>query len=351
MKLPKTDHAGFLLLVTVVLVGLLALEGAYRLAFKDEISSGVTWEDEKDGSGFSLRADREGRHILTHAPFNDTYEAVKPPGVFRIIFIGDSMTEGGAVPPELRFTTLLESWLNEQNPPGAYSSYEVLNFGVPGYNIEQIADVFYEAQAFSPDLVIYNYYVNDADHVELRRGRGGRQELVTYRQSVPYLFSFPGNGTLLRYSVAYRLLNRAGVILLHRLRPHSPVREYDMASERFRDMLHQMIRAAGDDGIGFAVMLAPLLDNTQIDIDYFEDDVITASCVSGLKLWDVSRELSREYQAEELRINDTDSHPNEKGHAAIAESLKPYFERYILNEAAIAQLVPSEFSGQPCEIV
>lgn len=86
------------------------------------------------------------------------FSVEKPPGVFRIAVVGDSMTFGWKVPLEDSFPKRLESMLNERGP----RRYEVLNFGVPGYNTSQEAEVVREkALAFHPDLLIVFYVGND----------------------------------------------------------------------------------------------------------------------------------------------------------------------------------------------
>lgn len=84
----------------------------------------------------------------------------KAPGVFRIACIGDSIAFGMGTPRE-PFSEQLEARLNKDRAAGA-PTFEVLNFGVPGYHIGQVAAMLVErVPAFDPDLVLYLYCLND----------------------------------------------------------------------------------------------------------------------------------------------------------------------------------------------
>jgi hypothetical protein len=76
----------------------------------------------------------------------------------------DSYTLGVGVEFDDIFSKRLERRLNGRGP------YEVINFGVNGYNTAQELATFREvAAAFHPDLVIVAYVLNDADP-EIRFG-------------------------------------------------------------------------------------------------------------------------------------------------------------------------------------
>lgn len=85
----------------------------------------------------------------------------KPSNVFRIAVIGDSVTFGFRVPQTETYSRRLENLLNLAAQPGA-PSFEVINFGVTGYNITQIAEQLRtRVLRYAPDLVVYGYVLND----------------------------------------------------------------------------------------------------------------------------------------------------------------------------------------------
>ena len=91
----------------------------------------------------------------------------KPPGTFRIACIGDSITYGHGVGRAVAYPAQLEAILNR---PQGSTAYEVLNFGVTGYDITQsVQNLRVRALPYEPDLVIYQYCLNDAETFSVER--------------------------------------------------------------------------------------------------------------------------------------------------------------------------------------
>jgi lysophospholipase L1-like esterase len=83
----------------------------------------------------------------------------KPAGVRRIAVLGDSIAFGYWVADEQGFARQLEQLLAGRS--GA-ERVEVLNFGVPGYNLEQELEALRsKALVFEPDLVVVLFCLND----------------------------------------------------------------------------------------------------------------------------------------------------------------------------------------------
>jgi len=84
----------------------------------------------------------------------------KPQGVFRIAAAGDSNLFGWGVPTEARSTTLLENFLNSSMTSGTQTTsgtirFEVLNFGVIGYNTVLEAEQFRSVVLpYQPDVYL-----------------------------------------------------------------------------------------------------------------------------------------------------------------------------------------------------
>jgi hypothetical protein len=89
------------------------------------------------------------------------YDLAKPPGTFRILVLGDSVTFGHGSHFETTYPYLLEQRLEEWRPS---TNWQVWNLGVPGYNTRQELRYLQEVGAtFEPDLVIVGFYPNDFD--------------------------------------------------------------------------------------------------------------------------------------------------------------------------------------------
>jgi lysophospholipase L1-like esterase len=87
----------------------------------------------------------------------------KPAGVRRVAVLGDSIAFGYWVGEKDGFPRQLEALLNEARGAGRV---EVLNFGVPGYNLDQeIEALRAKALAFSPDVVVVAFCLNDLEGI------------------------------------------------------------------------------------------------------------------------------------------------------------------------------------------
>jgi hypothetical protein len=112
---------------------------------------------------------------------DNEYSRRKEPGTFRIVGVGDSSLFGWGVPIEDSGLKVLERRLNEKS--GA-RKFEVINFGVPGYNTAMESETFVRrCLEYAPDLVLLNFNTNDYDVPEFMRRPN---DLTTLRTS--YLF-------------------------------------------------------------------------------------------------------------------------------------------------------------------
>lgn len=86
------------------------------------------------------------------------------PNVYRIAAAGDSFTFGwGVETTDGIYTSLLEDQLNAAGRPGA-PQFDVLNFGVAGYNaLEEAAVIEHKAMSWNPDLIVIGYFLNDPE--------------------------------------------------------------------------------------------------------------------------------------------------------------------------------------------
>jgi hypothetical protein len=93
------------------------------------------------------------------------YPLQKPPGVYRILMLGDSTTFGWGVSLNDTTAKILERELNSQNIPG-YSRFEVLNSGVGNYDtVQEVTYYKTRGRDFHPDLVVLGYFINDPEPV------------------------------------------------------------------------------------------------------------------------------------------------------------------------------------------
>lgn len=131
------------------------------------------------------------------------YSPEKPPGVFRILVVGDSFTQGAGVPFGDSYPKRLERALNFYGDPGK-TLYQVLNAGVSQRSTpEEVRTVKRLAKRFDPDLIIVGYCLNDAEDWA---DRAGIEALRT--RSFGSWFKHPRGvrGLLYRHSAVIRLV-------------------------------------------------------------------------------------------------------------------------------------------------
>jgi len=103
----------------------------------------------------------DGRHRINSAGFRDRETPPrKPPDAVRIVAVGDSVTYGSGA-RETSYPEQLERLLREWNGARTHR-FEVLNLGVRGYNITQVAErLRVLGLRYEPDVVVYGYVLND----------------------------------------------------------------------------------------------------------------------------------------------------------------------------------------------
>jgi lysophospholipase L1-like esterase len=164
--------AGPLLLVLVsLLLTLAALEVAFRLAGVRvgtvQINRATVRRTDNPRLRFELRPGTSVRAEVLYRVNGEGLRGAettveKPAGVRRIAVLGDSIAFGYWVAEEDAFPRQLETMLNPVGATGA--RVEVLNFGVPGYNLDQeIEALRTKALGFSPDLVVLAFCLNDLE--------------------------------------------------------------------------------------------------------------------------------------------------------------------------------------------
>ena len=110
----------------------------------------------------------DGEHRINSLGMRDRERSLaKPPGVTRIAVIGDSIAFGHKAIQTKTLSAFLEDFLNRE-AIGSQTLFEVLNFGVTGYGIEQAMESLRaRALRFDPDIAIYLYCLNDPEPYSL----------------------------------------------------------------------------------------------------------------------------------------------------------------------------------------
>lgn len=176
------------------------------------------------------------------------YSRTVKPGVVRIAFLGDSETFGYSLKKEHTLPGCLERSLNSFSKE---KRYEVLNFGVPGYNTAQeFALLEKKAIHFNPSIVVMYYVFNDpmiANPVILMKG-GPLSHSYLYMAIVFMLKSFATLEDLYQQSASLEELYQR----LHNSEYFGTVRGQLRSMESFlRDRNIRFILLIAPEVIGF----------------------------------------------------------------------------------------------------
>jgi hypothetical protein len=196
-------------------------------------------------------ARRDGIRVSTAGTRGAEFAPAPAPGTLRIAVVGDSETFGAALAEATTLPAVLERAIGELAAAGAACTAEVLNFGFPGYNLEQVLHVATtRAVAAAADVVVYYYVLNDPITPGIDRVEDGaaldRSALVLlakwlYHSYVPSAYFYRSMDRDARLVDYYGELHRGA------------------AWVRVRDGLARASAALAARGVGFVVVIAPEL--------------------------------------------------------------------------------------------
>lgn len=227
------------------------------------------------------------------------YADGRPADTWRVAVLGPSNVMGWGVPDGATFEALLEEHLNREPLGAGYRRFELLNFGVPGYQPPQQIVNFERAMRLQPNVLFYV-----ATGRELRRSATYMAEVMNKGIDVPYpelraIVDRSGVKVGMDETAALRLLEPRGAELLAAVyqRIASQTRE---AGVRVVWVFLPGARAGSwQEETPEAVRLATEAGFTIISLDGIYDGI-------GI---------------EQLRLSEWDDHPNAQAHRLIAERL------------------------------
>lgn len=258
--------------------------------------------------------------------FRDREFVAKPVLRKRVVFVGDSFTEGQGVVESASAARLVESLLLLKE-----DGIETWNLGVRGQDFPDLEALFDTALELSPDVVIFGMVLNDGERdPELGRKWPRVNDWIMVRQETPswlarhsYLAGYVGNRyELLRvsrdttawYRALYTDANRDGWM-------------------RTRAALQRIQAKCRQKGIAFGVALWPLLVGLETGALYpFEAahaQVSKGVLRAGIPFVDLLPAL-RGRDSASLWVHASDLHPNEKAQALVAPILADFVRHRLL---------------------
>jgi lysophospholipase L1-like esterase len=232
----------------------------------------------------------------------------KPDSVVRIAVLGDSYTFGFGVRAHRAYPRELEGLLNQRSHG---RRFQVLNFGVGGYSTQDEAIVLRDrALAWSPDLVILGYVLNDPEDEPI-------QPLHSYYREPRWW----------QHSHLLRLVAQAD--WERRVRKYGDgdyIRSLYGDPAKWKNVVEAFAsirQSAAGRGIPVMVVLFPLGtvdDWSQYPYASLHLKVARAAAADGFDVVDLLPVFARRSPSE-LRLADSDAHPNDEGHRLAAEAI------------------------------
>jgi|GEM_PF-1381349 len=346
----SSEWPNFLLLMCSLGIGLGAAELAIRI-WHPPISKPrmqqlhrpsyyIDWELVPSASGVGALGD--AYFINADSYRGEQRPLKKPPGITRIITIGDSFTYGMGVNVEDTYPKQLETILNQHG-----DRCEVLNFGVIGYNMWQYNELLTrKALSYKPDIIILALYQND-----LKQSRPPYETNPDYRPHNP--FAQPAGAKqqgVLSHFALWNLLKNLNARIEYKyryLRGHDylkniPERKQQFGTAQsgendykiltgtfdrekthaFSKALRQFVATARENGA--KVLLAYIPDSIQLNdpkLQVVNRQIAKWSRAIGVPFVDLTPVLEQEPRIESLYLFPFDAHNSPKGLKLIAQTL------------------------------
>lgn len=225
------------------------------------------WRQEWRSNAEGVRADRD------YGP--------KPPGVFRILVVGDSYTVGDQVPLDSTYPGVLQRRLDEQYGPGRF---EVVNAGFPGYGTVHAARWIRKfGPRFQPDLVLLGMTPNDlrenpdplrviARDGYLVRARATSAEIARWRERRRW-YSLAGwvERSLLRRRLGELRFGSDAAASRTYVHRHAFLRELDAEGRELWELARLHLREARDAAAGMGARFAAVAIPFRLQLEELGD--------------------------------------------------------------------------------
>jgi lysophospholipase L1-like esterase len=247
------------------------------------------------------------------------HSPARPPGVYRIVVLGDSVTMGLQIPDrEDLFPEVLERELKD-----AGHDVEVLNFGVSGYNTQQEVAIFLErGLEYEPDLVLVQYSLNDAGAMN----GGIIQHLRDAEESSGDVSRSLANPLLSRSAlyrlVYFRLLSRH----VDRKRMERDLALEVLEDDTVAESLALLARTSEERGFDVLIVVFPEFRKYTDELTAKHDRVAALAAENGFRLLDLRGVFAECYRAHGPSIALNYMHPSPVGHHCAGEAIAAYLD-------------------------
>ncbi len=258
------------------------------------------------------------------------YALLKPADTLRIAVLGDSIAFGSGVEMNQTFAKVLEDKLNQwsvTNKEGL--KYEVLNFSVHGYNINnEIEQLKVKADKYAPDIIVLSYCINDISVLP---------QVLPFFLNIPDLDKtpYPGFNFLWRFKIIRALASQSDMVrfILQRIYLLDSLTDAKKSSyQAVIDGFKELKQYADSHSSRVVILFNPYLDYEETDSNDKEMNIIREIADKNrfvfVNMIDSYRHNFKHQQ--DLWLKDGRHpitgkqdlcHPNPSGHRAIAGEL------------------------------
>ncbi len=282
--------------------------------------AGVRWLriDRPHPTGYApLNTNRRAMRPQNARGYRDLERAIpKPPGVKRIVSLGDSFAWGASVEFEDAYPQRLERGISRRRQ----ERWEVVNLALPGLNtVDQAAQFVDEGLAYQPEAVVLGYVLNDSEDAAAAETRRA-EDWLNARRAPP--------GGLLNRSALFRLVRGRLWATAENRRRVSGYRSMFADTAPGWIASQQALKTLGarcrERGIPLLMAIFPLFGNPLDDSYPFSEihaKVAAAGAAAGAKVVDLLPAY-RGLKWEILVVDGVDDeHPNEIAHRIAAQRL------------------------------
>jgi len=244
----------------------------------------------------------------------------KAPGSYRIVVLGDSVTEGiGFDEYDDLYTAKLERALRE-----AGVDAQVLNFGVSGYNTQQEVETLKDkALALEPDLVILAYVLNDTQGPYYRMLQPLLDE--SNNEQNPHAVGGLAERALV-HSALYRLVR-------YRLLAPTPEEEQELTFEQYATgntvarYIEELRQLSEQHGFQVLVVVFPKGNDRSFTAYPFREEhafIRELASEQGFRVLDLLPAFAVCARENEKSIFRDNLHPNRRGHSCAAKAIAEF---------------------------
>src|ERR1043166_2678062 len=282
----------------------------YAKALKMRDPSGEVSHVHRPGSSARLM----GTEVSLNSLGDRGPELIQPkiPERKRVLVLGSSITMGWGVPFEQTFTSVTAQLLNTNHPFGPNASFEFVNAGIGNYNTAFQQKLFqHQYPVVKPDLVVLHYFISDVQPRTV-----GRDSAILKHSFLAAFFFDRWSRMKLKFSGEYKDLFTFYKELYQ---------DDSQPWQQTQKQIIQMREQAAKDGVPFMVMIIPDIHDLSPGSPYKElyGKMEKAFRSAGLPTMNTFDAFQKEFGSDvsKLWIQSDDPHPNEKGHALMADIL------------------------------